>query len=167
MMNRRHLLLGLGAIALAAPVAAKAAGEPILTLRGAFAKAGPDGSLGLTLAELDALPQTRFSTKTPWHEGAVEFSGVSLKDFFAAAGVSPDQHQMQLIALNDYVVDADAAEMIAGDALLATRLNGQPMSVRDKGPIFVIFPFDSRPELNHQSYYSRCAWQLAEIELAK
>ncbi len=65
MMNRRHLLLGLGAIALAAPVAAKAAGEPILTLRGDFAKAGPDGSLGLTLAELDALPQTASPRRRP------------------------------------------------------------------------------------------------------
>ena len=50
-------------------------------------------------------------------------------------------------------------------ALLATRQNGTIMPVSDKGPVFLVFPFDSRPELQHQTYYSRAVWQIAEINV--
>ncbi|WP_156369243.1 molybdopterin-dependent oxidoreductase [Aureimonas sp. Leaf324] len=165
-MNRRTLLMGMGALALSGWIVPASAGEPILTLRGEFARAGADGSAMLTLADLDALPQTRFRTATPWHSGPVEFSGVSVSDFLAAMGVPSTEGSMQLVALNDYVVDTKAGDLVSGDALLATRMNGEPMTVQDKGPVFVVFPFDSRTELQHQSYYSRAVWQLAEIDLA-
>jgi hypothetical protein len=40
-----------------------------------------------------------------------------------------------------------------------------PMPVRDKGPLFVIYPFDAQPELRNAIYYSRSAWQLRSIEV--
>jgi hypothetical protein len=39
------------------------------------------------------------------------------------------------------------------------------MAVRDKGPLFVIYPFDARPELRGAVYYSRSAWQLRTIDV--
>lgn len=163
MIDRRQLILGAGALATLAATKASFAKDEILTLRGTFAKAGPDGGLASSLADLDALPQTRFSTTTPWQEGSVEFSGVALKDYFAMMGAAPEK--IRLVALNDYVVDADVADLVAGDALLATRQNQVPMTIRDKGPIFLIFPFDSRSDLQHQTYYSRSVWQLTEIDI--
>ena len=49
--------------------------------------------------------------------------------------------------------------------ILATRLDGAEMSVRDKGPIFVIYPFDDAPELNNETYFGRSAWQVKSIEV--
>ena len=37
------------------------------------------------------------------------------------------------------------------------------MPVTDKGPLFIVYPFDSNPELKHQLFYSRSAWQLNRI----
>jgi len=37
--------------------------------------------------------------------------------------------------------------------------------VRDKGPLFMIYPFDAQPELRSAVYYSRSVWQLSEIEV--
>ena len=37
------------------------------------------------------------------------------------------------------------------------------MPVRDKGPLFIIYPFDANPELKSQTYYSRSVWQVAKI----
>ena len=37
---------------------------------------------------------------------------------------------------------------------------------RDKGPLFVIYPFDTRPELRNAVYFSRCAWQLKAIDIS-
>jgi hypothetical protein len=39
------------------------------------------------------------------------------------------------------------------------------MAVRDKGPLFIIYPFDQHAELRNSVYHSRCAWQLKAIEL--
>lgn len=39
------------------------------------------------------------------------------------------------------------------------------MPVRDRGPLFVIYPFDSQSELRNAIYYSRSAWQLRSIEV--
>ena len=105
---------------------------------------------------------TRFRTTTLWHQAPAEFSGISARDLFAAVRLrSP---RLRLVALNDYVVEADADEIVAADGLFATRQDGVLMPVSDKGPIFLLFPFDQREELRHQIYYSRAVWQLCEIE---
>ena len=33
----------------------------------------------------------------------------------------------------------------------------------DKGPLFIVYPFDSDPELKQQIYYNRSAWQVARL----
>ena len=37
------------------------------------------------------------------------------------------------------------------------------MPVREKGPLFIVYPYDSAPEIRHQKYYSRSAWQVARM----
>jgi hypothetical protein len=39
------------------------------------------------------------------------------------------------------------------------------MPVRDRGPLFAVYPFDALPELRNAVYYSRSAWQLRSIEV--
>jgi hypothetical protein len=39
------------------------------------------------------------------------------------------------------------------------------MPVRDKGPLFIIYPFDTDASLRSERYYSRAAWQLKSIEI--
>ena len=39
------------------------------------------------------------------------------------------------------------------------------MSVRDKGPIFVIYPFDEAPELYNETYFGRSVWQAVSVEV--
>ena len=60
----------------------------------------------------------------------------------------------------------DAADFARHDVILALKRDGQYMSVRDKGPLFIVYPFDSDPALRHQRYYSRSAWQLARLVVA-
>ena len=44
-----------------------------------------------------------------------------------------------------------------------TDSDGKPMSVRDKGPLFIVFPFDENPALRSELYYGRSAWQVKSI----
>ena len=54
---------------------------------------------------------------------------------------------------------------VIGALLLARLLDDKPMAVRDKGPLFIIYPFDQHEELRTALYLSRCAWQLKAIEV--
>ena len=49
------------------------------------------------------------------------------------------------------------------NVLLALKRNGLYMPIRDKGPLFIVYPYDSDPQLRHQRFYSRSAWQLVRI----
>jgi len=157
MGGRAAMLLLLVALMFAAwaMVAAKAA-EPILTVQGGSAK-----TLAFTLAELDALPQSTITTKTPWYDGVQSFSGPRLADVLAAVGAGGETITAR--ALNDYAADIPAADAGAFGVVLATRLNGKTLSVRDKGPIFIVYPYDADPKLQHDLYYSRSVWQVDRL----
>jgi hypothetical protein len=68
-------------------------------------------------------------------------------------------------ALNDYAVDVPVADADAFGIILATRLDGELMPVRDKGPIFIVYPYDSDQKLQHDIYYTRSVWQLERLIL--
>ena len=152
------LAAGLAAHALEAP-----AGKVLLTVSGDIEhRNGPDGA-AFDLAMLQKLPQASFSTKTPWYPEPRKFTGVPLRHLLAAVGAKGKT--LKAIALNDYRVDIPVDEALRHDVMVAYLLDDKPMLVRDKGPLVVIFPFDSRPELKSAINYSRAAWQLRALEL--
>ncbi len=162
MFDRRQLILALAAMpaALWKPSNAFAA-KPLLRVSGSIGSESGSDPVEYDAAGLNGLPQTSFTTSTPWSTSPIEYKGISAGDLFHAVGAHGSR--VQLVALNDYVVDSEIEFILAGDGLFATHQNGTPMPISEQGPVFLIFPFDARPELKHQSYYSRSVWQLAEI----
>jgi hypothetical protein len=67
------------------------------------------------------------------------------------------------VALNDYSSEIPIEDFAKYNVILALKRNGEYMPVRDKGPLFVIYPFDSKPELKNQTFYGRSVWQVAKI----
>ena len=49
--------------------------------------------------------------------------------------------------------------------IVARLLDGKPMLTREKGPLFIIYPFDSKSELQAKPFYARSAWQLRTREV--
>lgn len=146
--------------AVAAPLA-KPVGDVVLSIDGAVAATNADGKAEFDMALIEQLPKVEIATRTPWTEGASRFAGVRLSDLLAAAGANGKQ--LTAIALNDYAVTMPIDEAIAADAFIAYALNGEAMSPREKGPLWVMFPFDDRPELKTEVTYSRCIWQLVHL----
>jgi hypothetical protein len=159
MPNRRTTLLALAWASALRPAAAAPSPAPLLSVD--IRKARRD----FDLPALEALPQRTLATATPWYPGARRFTGPLLRDVLASAGLPADATgHARCVALNDYRVDIPLADLRGFDVVLARLLDGKPMSVRDKGPLFVIYPFDERPELRNSLYYGRCIWQLKSIE---
>lgn len=129
-----------------------------------FASPETDDPIVLTLAELDALPQTSFDTSTIWTDDVITFSGVSLKMLLEHLDVTGET--LEMIALNDYAVQMPLDDMNDAAPIIATRMNGGEMSVRDKGPYWVVFPYDSDVQYQSETTYSRSIWQLNRLRVA-
>lgn len=161
----RWVALALTLAFLAGPAAAldPPSGKVVLLVSGKVSvKNSPEGA-AFDLAQLEALPQRTFATKTPWYSKPRKFTGVLLRDVLAAVGSAPAR--VKAAALNDYRVEIPLEDIERGDAMLAYRLDDQPMTVREKGPLVVIYPFDDRPDLRSAVHYGRAIWQLRSLEV--
>ncbi len=139
------------------------AGETILTITGGIANTNGDGVAEFDLAMLDALENRAATMNTPWTEGQTTFDGPLLKAVLDAVGA---QGKTLIVkALNDYSAEVPMEDARDYPTILAIRMNGAEMSVRDKGPLFMIYPFDKHPELYNEKYFSRSVWQIKEIEV--
>jgi hypothetical protein len=139
---------------------AAAAAPAILTVDGDL----PGGARDFTLAEFEALGIVPLRTTTPWSRGPQQFSGVPLATVLQAVGRA-DATALRAEALNRYSVGLSAADAFAHGALLATRLAGEPMRVRDRGPIWLVYPWSEHPELDRPELHERSIWQLRRLTL--
>jgi hypothetical protein len=136
-------------------------GEVILTITGKIAFTNRPGAALFDRAMLEALGQRSFTTTTPWYDGPVTFEGVPMARLMQAVGAQG--HTVTALALNDYATEIPMADFREYEVILALKRNGAYMPVRDKGPLFIIYPFDSVPELKSRRYFSRSAWQLSQL----
>ena len=152
----------LGAYALALSMTTSALGQNVIPLQ-VSTSATDAPVIELSLETLDSLDQITFSTTTIWTDGDVQFSGVSLKALLAYLDV--DGQSLEMVALNDYAVTRPVADLEDAAPILATRMNGETMSVRDKGPYWVVFPYDSDPKYSTETNYARSIWQLNRLKV--
>lgn len=155
-------LLGILSVtaAVADPLPAPA-GKPILTISGKIATTNKDGTAQFDRDMLEELGLETLETNTPWYTGPVKFEGVSLDKLMKRVGASGER--AVVVALNDYSSEIPMEDFAKYGVILALKRNGEYMPVRDKGPLFVIYPFDGNPELKNQTFYGRSVWQVAKI----
>jgi len=137
------------------------ADKTILTISGNIEKKNEDGQARFSIASLEKLGMESFYTTSPWYEGRTKFEGVRLNKLMDA--VSAKGHVARVIALNDYVTTIPLEDFKKYPAILALKVNDKYMQIRDKGPLFIVYPYDSQKELDNQIYYSRSAWQVYKI----
>lgn len=138
-------------------------GRVVLTLSGKITQPNRGKDAVFDMAMLEALPQHSFTTRTPWYDRPVKFTGPLLSDVLNAAGAQGAT--INATAINDYTIHIPVADAQSHGIIVARLLDDQPMAVRDKGPLFVIYPFDSKPELRSSTYYERSIWQLKRMSV--
>jgi len=112
---------------------------------------------------LEALGVSRTRTTTVWTNGPQDFEGVSLKALLERVGAFGDR--IEAVALNDYKVEIPVSDFARWPVILAWRQNGQLMRVRDKGPLWIVYPQDDFPALNNKEAQGQWTWQLKEIRV--
>ncbi|WP_244634814.1 molybdopterin-dependent oxidoreductase [Brucella intermedia] len=128
----------------------------------------PDGTTRvLSNDDFTQLPQNTLQTNTAWTEGPQNFDGVLLRDVLATVGVdgkNAPNRSITILALNDYSISIPLEDAYKYNVLVARRMNGRELSLRDKGPYWIVYPRDQHQELNDSRYDHRWAWQVKQIE---
>nr|WP_264213896.1 molybdopterin-dependent oxidoreductase [Leisingera thetidis] len=151
----------LGAAVCTLLAAAVMAGEEPPVLLSVRMADGTEPAAHYTIEDLRALAPVTIETETIWTTGRQQFTGVPLAVLMARAGVSSGQ--LVAHAVNDYSVEIPVADAVEGGPIVAFERNGAEMSLRNKGPLWVVYPYDSNPAYQTEEVYSRSIWQLDRI----
>jgi hypothetical protein len=129
-----------------------------------------------------SFPQKVIETNTPWTNGAkLRYRGASLKEVLAKNGLSGAKI-IEGIALDDYQARLEKKEIDAYDPIIATEIGctdadrasavcaaGQefrPLTDADRGPYYIVWPYDQLPKASDPGDNSRWIWFLVALRPA-
>jgi hypothetical protein len=140
----------------------KPEGDVILTVKGQISETNSSSGAAFDMQMLSALPQTRFETTTRWTDKAT-FDGVLLKDLLVAVGANGKE--IVATALNDFSTTIPVEDISEVPVLIAVRVNGRLMKVRDRGPLWIVYDVDKRPDLKNIHTERKMVWQLKDLTI--
>lgn len=150
------------AASLPAPV-----GPVLLTVTGAIAvgnqEAGQPPAARFDRAMIEALPAASLTTPTDWTEGPQRFGGVLLRDLLDRVGAAGGE--IVATAINEYTAAIPRADLDRYPVLLALTRNGAAMPVRDKGPLWIVYPSPDPMPGRAGPHNSKMVWQLNRLEV--
>jgi hypothetical protein len=138
--------------------------KPILEIKGRISIANtPENTALFDREMLEQMGVTKVQTSTPWTDGQPVFEGVLMRELLKRVGASG--HTITAVALNDYKVKLPISDFEKYPIILAYKMDGQVLKVRDKGPLWIIYPQDEFSELRDKSVHQKWIWQIKEFEV--
>ncbi|WP_370314170.1 oxidoreductase [Sagittula sp.] len=138
-------------------------GPVLLTVLGDLAVTNAPGRAEFDRKMLEDLGMREIETSTIWTEGTQVFAGPPLKAVADRLGI--EEGTIRAVAINDYAIELPFSDVTEDAAILALDRNGEPMSIREKGPLWIIFPYDSDQRFRAETYHARSIWQLDTLEV--
>ncbi|GLT15024.1 hypothetical protein GCM10007931_19990 [Vibrio algivorus] len=132
--------------------------SPILILE------SPTGQqITLSREELESLPQTTFTTSTPWTKGTHTYQGPKLS--LITDKLKPLSNGIRIYGINGYSYDINIHDLQKYPFILTLRQDKKVMSLRNKGPFWLLVPFDQTPQwLSHDELHNQLVWQINKIK---
>lgn len=138
-------------------------GKVILTFDGEIDACNADRKVELDRAMIEALPLSEVRTRNPWEHGQVAYQGVLLRDLLRY--VKARGKTLEISALNDFHTEISVRDTEKFNILLAYRREGVDLTMRDKGPFFVVFPFSDNSKLETEKRFTQSIWQVSHISV--
>lgn len=135
--------------------------EAVLEIRGKIGISNNGNTVWLDMQQLDRLSQHSLRMETPWTDGVVTFEGPLLRDVLSLVGSKG--RWVTAIALNDSEMEIPVSDAHDYPVIVATSMNGNKMKVRNRGPLWIMYPFGEYKKLRSESYYMRAIWQLRTL----
>ncbi|HPE26297.1 molybdopterin-dependent oxidoreductase [Albidovulum sp.] len=140
-------------------------GEVLLTVCGKIKVRNQGDCAAFDLAEIRSVGPVTMETTTIWTDGIQKFEGVPLRALLERVGAE-GQH-VWAAAANDYGADIPLVETETEAPVIAYLLNGEVMSLRDKGPLWIVYPYDADIRYRSDVAYSRSVWQLVSLNVTE
>lgn len=140
-------------------------GEVLLTAVGSIDRTNAGETAELDIDLLEKIGTETFTTTTIWTDGPQTFTGTPLHLFVEALGMEGEE--LVATAINDYAVKIPMSDAVENGPIIAFERNGKRMTVRDKGPLWIVYPYDSNNDYSTEQVYSRSIWQLVRIEAVR
>lgn len=136
-------------------------GPVILTVAGKIANTNVGNEAHFDMQMLKAMEQHDLHTTTPWTDGVQGFTGVLMRDLMETVGAYGEN--LRAVALNDYSYPIALADFHEYPVLLAHTQNGERLRIRDKGPLWIVYPRDQFTKLREKVVEPRMVWQLRRL----
>lgn len=140
-------------------------GPVVLEVTGDINEFNHGESAQFDLAQLQQLPKYSIRTQNPWEEGAHTFVGFKPADLMTLLKATGST--LRISAFNHYITEIPLTDFTDFDAIIAYEMDGLPMLIRTKGPLMVIYNFDSDTILRSETYYGRSIWQIESIKIMR
>lgn len=136
-------------------------GPTVLEVGGGITRHNKDGIACFDDDMLGELPQTRFVTSTIWTSGQRAFSGPSLRMVLDA--VQAEGSLVAAEAANAYRSTFRISDIEDEVPIIARRIDDQPFRLRDRGPLWIVFPYDLDARFRTETVYAQSVWQLVAL----
>lgn len=138
-------------------------GRPLLEVTGNIGQTNRGHAALLDRTLLETLPRHELATSTSVTDGVKHFEGFLMRDLLEWIGAEGDT--VAAMALNDYLIEIPLQDFHAYDVLVADTMDGERLTPRDKGPLWIVYPRDQHRELQDIRYDYRWVWQLYRLEI--
>ena len=122
--------------------------EPFFRIAGGGVLQMARGEVVLTRTEFEALPQTEVKTGRPGPRGA-PLSRVLLRDLVRIYGLK--SQEVKALAVNEYWAALPLEDGEKYPVLVAEKQDGKALTLRNKGPLWVIYPSPTIPNSTRSS----------------
>lgn len=133
------------------------AGVVILNIEGQVGKRNSDTGARLDYAMFESIGLVTRTIATDWTPSAV-FEGVTGRDLVKHLGIEGDY--LLGIAHDDYEVSIPVSDLIEYDTLFAVSMNGERLTMKNKGPVWLLYANENRPSISPELLNARMIWQL-------
>lgn len=139
----------------------KPSSEVLLTVDGKINVMNGNGFAAFDRNMLNSLGVQSITTENPFEKGMHSFEGVLIRDILSAT--KAEGTVLRATGLDGYTVQIPIEDVQKYPVMLAMVWNGEVMRVRNRGPLWVIYPLSDYPELIEQKYSARSVWQLKKL----
>lgn len=127
-----------------------------------FVKNG-EHEIGFSLEDFRKYKKYNIETTTRWSNGEkIKYTGVRLIDIL---GKTENFHFVYAYGFNNYVSVIPIEKIVKYNPIIAFMANEKIISVKEKGPLWIIFPYDKHPELQTHIAEAWYVWHLNKILL--
>lgn len=88
-------------------------------------------------------------------------TGPLMRDLLAHAGITGET--ALVVALDKYESEIPTTDFKKFPVIAAIELDGRKLTVRDKGPAWIVYPRSDVQELDDAIYETRSVWQIVDI----